>query len=178
MAPQRYKYRAEEFYAQKLVGRTLPAVRLPSTIGDEVDLSKVSAKWIVFYSYPGDGIGVKFPSLRGCTPEACGFRDLYSEFTAVGASLFGISTQTTSRQSEFVRRNDLQFPILSDSDLSFARALELPTLVVEGETVLDRLTLISDARHSIQKVYAVIADPETHPVDVLNFLRENASLNK
>lgn len=137
-----------------------------------MNLSKIEAKWIVVYTYPGDGLGVRFPSLRGCTPESCGFRDAYPEFEIMGAKVFGISTQSTSHQQEFARKNNLPFPILSDQALAFAKALSLPTLEVEGDTVLDRLTLIADKDHRIRHVFALITDPTTHAFETLDYLKE------
>jgi peroxiredoxin Q/BCP len=50
----------------------------------------------------------------GCTKEACHFRDLASEFAAVGAQPVGISADRATRQAEFDSRHDLGFPLLSD----------------------------------------------------------------
>ncbi|NBM16433.1 peroxiredoxin [Streptomyces sp. GC420] len=53
---------------------------------------------------------------RGCTAEACHFRDLAAEFRAVGARPVGISTDPVERQAEFAEAYGLGYPLLSDPD--------------------------------------------------------------
>ena len=51
------------------------------------------------------------PGARGCTPQACGFRDHYAELKALGVDhLFGLSTQELEYQKETVERLHLPFP--------------------------------------------------------------------
>jgi peroxiredoxin len=58
------------------------------------------------------------PGARGCTPQACSFRDHYAELKALDVDhLFGLSTQNVECQREAVERLHLPFPILSDEDL-------------------------------------------------------------
>src|SRR4051812_10030806 len=53
---------------------------------------------------------------RGCTVEACHFRDLITELNAVGGHPVGISGDSVERQAEFVSRHSLGYPLLSDAD--------------------------------------------------------------
>lgn len=57
---------------------------------------------------------------RGCTAEACHFRDLSAEFAALGAQPVGISADTTDKQHEFDTAHNLGFPLLSDPDRNVA----------------------------------------------------------
>lgn len=82
------------------------------------------------------------PGARGCTPEACSFRDLTDLFTAVGAQVLGLSTQDPDYQLEAATRLQLPYPLLSDADLQLTTALRLPTFTVDGMTLLRRLTMI------------------------------------
>ncbi|MBL8757924.1 MAG: redoxin domain-containing protein, partial [Phycisphaerae bacterium] len=66
------------------------------------------------------------PGARGCTPQACGFRDLHAEVAALGVRVWGVSTSTPAHQAEFVRRMGVPYPLLSDCDLSLTRAMKLP----------------------------------------------------
>lgn len=52
----------------------------------------------------------------GCTIEACHFRDVASEFRAVGAQPIGISGDSVERQAQFANRHSLGYPLLSDPD--------------------------------------------------------------
>lgn len=57
----------------------------------------------------------------GCTKESCHFRDLAAEFRALGAQPVGISMDSEDRQSEFAKKNNLDFPLLADVDGDVAR---------------------------------------------------------
>ncbi len=160
----------------RLVGRPLPPVRLPSTDGGEVDLAQLKGRWVVLYNYPKNMVdmpGVTIPKgwddvpgLRGCTAEACGFRDVHSEMRDQGAVVYGPSVQDTAYQREFIRRFHLPFPLLSDADLKLARALGLPTVEFGGETLLRRLTLIADPQGVVRTVFDKIPDPGGHAAEV------------
>jgi thioredoxin-dependent peroxiredoxin len=51
-----------------------------------------------------------------CTAQACHFRDLSSEFAAVGAQRVGISTDTVDKQAHFAQQRSFDYPLLSDAD--------------------------------------------------------------
>jgi peroxiredoxin Q/BCP len=53
---------------------------------------------------------------KGCTVEACHFRDLAREFKAVGGQPIGISGDTVQRQAEFAEKHTLGYPLLADPD--------------------------------------------------------------
>ena len=40
----------------------------------------------------------QIPGARGCTPQSCAFRDHHAELQALGARVFGLSTQTSDYQ--------------------------------------------------------------------------------
>ncbi len=132
-----------------LPGLRLPSIPLRSTYGDLVDLAGLTGRTVV-YCYPRTGQPDvdappgwnEIPGARGCTPQSCAFRDHYQELQALGAAVFGLSTQTTEYQREAVERLHLPFALLSDVDLAFATALKLPTFEVAGMTLIKRLTLI------------------------------------
>jgi peroxiredoxin Q/BCP len=51
-----------------------------------------------------------------CTAQACHFRDLGSEFAAVGAQRVGISSDTVDKQAHFAQQRSFDYPLLSDAD--------------------------------------------------------------
>src|SRR5262249_33733689 len=121
--------------ARHLAGMRVPAVKLPATDGTVVDLSKLRGRTVV-YAYPRTGEPGKdnpdgwdsTPGARGCTPQACSFRDHFAELSDLGVdSLYGVSTQSTPYQQEAARRLLLPFAILSDEKLMLAKAMNLPT---------------------------------------------------
>jgi peroxiredoxin len=164
--------------ADHLTGVQMPAVQLRSTDGSEVDLSTLPGTTVV-YAYPRTGRPDRevpaawdaIPGARGCTPQSCAFRDHHAELRALGARVFGLSTQDTAYQREVVERLHLPFPLLSDEDLILTRALRLPTFVFEGETLLKRLTLVlSDGR--VEKVFYPVFPPDRNAEEVVAWLRK------
>ncbi len=131
--------------ASHLPGRAMPALSLPATDGRQVALDALGSGRTVVYIYPMTGRpGVELPEgwddipgARGCTPESCGFRNLYAELQAAGAAqVFGLSSQPTEYQAEAVDRLHLPFAMLSDEHLALVDALGLPTFTVERDDAL------------------------------------------
>ena len=58
----------------------------------------------------------------GCTKESCHFRDLKSEFDAVGAQRVGISADPIDKQLQFAQKHNFDYPLLSDADRTVADA--------------------------------------------------------
>lgn len=163
--------------AGHLRGAALSGIPLPATDGREVDLSALAGRTVV-YAYPRTGEpGMPVPAdwdaipgARGCTPQSCGFRDLHHEFATLDTRVFGLSTQSTAYQREVVDRLHLPFPILSDADLTFTRAMGLPTFTFDGMTLLKRLTLvIRDG--TIEHLLYPVFPPDRSAGDVLTWLR-------
>ena len=159
-----------------LPGMGLPPVPLPSTSGGLVDLSGLSGRTVV-YCYPMTGRPDRdlpegwndIPGARGCTPQSCGFRDHHGEIRALGARIFGLSTQDTGYQEEAAERLGLPFELLSDSGLSFAQALNLPTFEVHGTTIIKRLALVVDDG-KIEKVFYPVFPPGENAGEVAAWL--------
>ena len=163
--------------ARHLNGMKLPDLALAATSGPAVNLSKLKGRTVV-YIYPRTGVpGVDappgwddIPGARGCTPQSCGFRDHFAELKALGvAHVFGLSTQDTEYQREAANRLHLPFPILSDAELKFARALKLPTFAAAGMTLLKRMALVVDDG-SIVKVFYPVFPPDKNAAEVAAWL--------
>ena len=111
----------------------------------------------------------EIPGARGCTPQSRASRDRHAELRALGARVFGLSTQDTGYQREAVERLSLPFELLSDEGLAFAKALTLPTLEVEGMPLVKRLTLvIRDGR--IERVLCSVVPPGENASEVVEWL--------
>ncbi len=169
-----------------LPGSAVPRIALPSTGGRSVRLDVVAARPAVLFFYPRTGEPGKspgpewdaIPGARGCTPQSCGFRDLHREFTGLGIQVFGVSTQTTAYQQEFVARNHVPFEILSDADLALTRGLRLPTFEYPvasggGTTLMRRMAwYVEDGR--IEKIWYPVFPPDRNAETVLQWLYERA----
>jgi peroxiredoxin (alkyl hydroperoxide reductase subunit C) len=164
--------------AAHLTGMRLPHVALAATDGSSVDLSALPGTVVVF-AYPRTGRPGEpslvedwdqIPGARGCTPHTSRFRDLHGEFTALGARVYGLSTQDTAYQREMVERVHVPFPVLSDAELALTRALNLPTMDVAGETLLKRIAWIA-RDGAIERVFYPVFPPDKNADEVLAALR-------
>lgn len=162
--------------ADHLPGMEVPRVSLRATSGATVDLSALPGRTVV-YCYPRTGRPGQelpagwdeIPGARGCTPQSCAFRDRHAGIRALGARVFGLSTQSTEYQQEAAERLRLPFDLLSDERLGFARALGLPTFEVEGMVLLKRLTLVVKGGR-IEKVFYPVFPPDANAGEVARWL--------
>ncbi|WP_223839767.1 peroxiredoxin [Saccharopolyspora pogona] len=135
----------------------------------------------MFYIYPlTDRPGTdlpegwdSIPGARGCTSEACSFRDHHEDLHDASATrVLGLSSQDTDYQREVVERLRLPFKMLSDPALAVVGALDLPTFEVGGMTLYKRLTLII-RDGAIEHARYPIFPPNEHAQQVLTWLRGN-----
>lgn len=157
----------------------LPSIELTSTEGNKIDLSRHPG-WLVLYCYPMTGRPDRklpdnwdsIPGARGCTPQACAFRDHYRELTGLNAAVYGLSTQTTEYQLEAKRRLQLPFDLLSDHLLEFATALNLPVFEVDDMKLIKRVTLIA-GNGKIKKFFYPVFPPDINATQVVNWFKTN-----
>ena len=155
----------------------MPAVVLPGTAGGTVDLGRATSAWTVLYCFPRVSQPDsqpppdwdRIPGARGCTAQACDFRDLHQRLVALGAVVFGISTQTPVALPEVATRLRLPFELLSDEGFLLTRALGLPTFTAGSRRLLRRLTLI--VRNGvIETVFYPIFPPDRSTAPVVDWL--------
>lgn len=167
--------------ARHLPGRSLPPLTFQTTEGEQVKLDAVGTGRWVLYLYPLTGEpGAdmprgwdQIPGARGCSQEACSFRDNLGALQARGAQrVLALSSDRAEYQQDLVRRLHLPYPMLSDPGLTLARALELPTFQANGMTLYKRLTLIVDGDR-IAHVFYPIFSPGSHADEVLDWLRSH-----
>src|SRR5277367_4744769 len=97
-------------------GDLVPDFELPDEDGTPRKLSDLAASGpVVLFFYPA-------AMTPGCTAESCHFRDLKSEFEALGAQRVGISADQVEKQKRFSDKYSFDFPLLSDPDGTVARA--------------------------------------------------------
>ena len=160
-----------------LQGRMLPQLTLDSSKGP-VSLRALSMNRLVLYVYPRTGrpgrpAGAEWDAIagaRGCTPQACGFRDHAAELAELGAALAGLSAQPLEEQVEFAERNHIPYPVLADPELRLGAALGLPTFEFEGARLYRRVTLAVEAC-AISKVFYPVFPPDRNAAEVVAWLR-------
>ena len=99
-------------------GTKAPDFSLPDQDGVMHSLSRYRGKKVILYFYPRD-------NTPGCTKQACGFRDLYPQFTEKGAVVMGVSKDSVASHKKFQEKYQLSFPILSDTELQVIQAYDV-----------------------------------------------------
>jgi len=167
----------ETSHLQRII---FPEASLLSTNDNLVNTTDFKKGITVVYCYPLTGRPdqeppkdwEQIPGAKGCTTQTLSFREKYDKFKKRNVRLFGLSTQTTEYQKEMVKRLDVPFPILSDSDLKLTKLLNLPTFEVEGKILLKRLTMIVEDG-VIVKVFYPVFPPSENAEEVLAWIELN-----
>jgi len=127
------------------VGQTAPAFTLDDQDGARVSLSDFVGDKVVVYFYPA-------ASTPGCTTEACDFRDNINSLKSAGYTVIGISKDAAPALKRFQSEQGLNFPLLSDPDLTVHNAYgAFGEKSLYGKTVMGtiRSTFVVDETGSI-----------------------------
>ena len=90
-------------------GKPAPDFALESDSGETVSLGSFRGKSVVLYFYPKD-------NTSGCTTQACGIRDAWSDFERAGAVVLGVSPDGVASHRKFKSDFELPFDLLADPD--------------------------------------------------------------
>jgi thioredoxin-dependent peroxiredoxin len=145
------------------VGDKAPDFTLPSQSGEQVRLSdRLGKQVVVLYFYPMD-------DTKGCTAEACAFRDSYEVFTGAGADVIGISSDSVERHAAFSGKHQLPFTLLSDKGGQVRKSYGVPAAlgVVPG-----RVTYVIDRQGTVRHVFSSMTNIGKHISDALQVVRE------
>lgn len=81
--------------------------------GNTVALKDFNGQKVVLYFYPEDDTPT-------CTDEACNLRDNYAALKAKGINILGVSPDDVDKHSDFTKKYDLPFTLLTDVDKTIA----------------------------------------------------------
>jgi peroxiredoxin Q/BCP len=95
------------------VGEQAPDFELEGTEGP-FRLSEHRGERVVLLFYPGDNTAV-------CTKQFCSYRDRPDDFSSLGATVVGISSQGLDSHRGFIEKNHLTVPLLADEDAAVAK---------------------------------------------------------
>lgn len=93
------------------IGQKAPAFTLKDQDGSDVSLSDFVGQNVIVYFYPA-------ASTPGCTTQACDFRDNINSLQSAGYQVLGVSKDPIAPLKKFQAEQGLNFPLLSDEDLS------------------------------------------------------------
>ncbi|KAI9883931.1 MAG: folylpolyglutamate synthase [Watsoniomyces obsoletus] len=105
--------------------------------GEKTTLKKLvdeSDQGVVLFTYPK-------ASTPGCTTQACLFRDAFTELTATGLSIFGLSTDSPKANTTFKTKQNLPYTLLCDPQATLIKAIgfkKAPKGTTRGVFVIDK----------------------------------------
>ena len=148
-------------------GKAAPAFTLPDADGNKVALKDLRGHDVIVYFYPRD-------NTPGCTKEACGFRDLWSDIQQAGAVVLGVSPDSQAAHEKFAVQHDLPFTLLSDPDKKVMEkygAWGEKTMYGRKTVGVIRSTVWVGADGKVKKHWRRVAKAAEHPAKVLEALQ-------
>ena len=143
-------------------GKRAPDFELTSDSGERVKLSSLRGKPVVLYFYPKD-------DTPGCTTQACGIRDVYSDFRERGAVVLGVSPDDEASHVRFKEKYSLPFTLLADPDHEVADKYGVwkeRNLYGKKSMGIERSTFVIDADGNVARAMRRVK-LATHATDVL-----------
>ena len=148
------------------IGDAIPAFSLKTDTGTDVSSASLKGKRYVLYFYPKD-------DTPGCTKEACSFRDSLPDFSALGVLVFGVSADDENKHAKFVKKFELNFPLLADPEHAFIDACGLwveKSMYGKKYMGIHRGSYVIDGKGKVEQRWEKVK-PETHGADVLAYLK-------
>lgn len=149
-------------------GTPAPDFTLPDENDEQHSLSDFRGKPLVLYFYPKD-------DTKGCTTEACGFRDDYRAYQQAGVEIVGISPDSSKSHMKFKKKYELPFTLLADVGHQVADQYGVWGRKKSWGREYDgifRTTYLIDADGKIRKVFEKVR-PADHSAEILASLQED-----
>lgn len=99
------------------IGQAAPNFDCVDSKGNPHSLKQymTEGKSVILYFYPKD-------STSGCTTQACDFRDSMARLNKGNYVVLGVSKDSAKSHENFIAKQDLNFPLLMDEDVSLHQA--------------------------------------------------------
>jgi thioredoxin-dependent peroxiredoxin len=149
------------------VGKAAPAFTLKDTDGSNVALKDLKGRNVILYFYPKD-------DTPGCTKEACGFRDGWTEIQQLNAIVLGVSADGQASHEKFASKYRIPFTLLSDPERKVMEKYgAYGEKVMYGKKTMGviRSTVWIGPDGKVKKHWAKVRDAAKHPDEVLAALR-------
>ena len=144
-------------------GDKAPDFTLPAQSGEPVRLKdRLGERVVVLYFYPRD-------DTRGCTAQACAFRDSHEVFAEAGAEVIGISSDSVDRHAAFAGRHELPFTLLSDQGGRVRKLYGVPAVL---GLLPGRVTYVIDREGTVRYVLNSMTNISQHVSDALDEVRK------
>jgi peroxiredoxin len=124
-------------------------------------------RWTALFFITEPGIGEVLPDLAGCTTGLCSARDASAEFARADVRVLGVSAHASGHLADFARARKLGYPLVEDGELKLGRALGVPEVQANGQTLFARAGVVLDRAGEVRALVHPITEPERHAVLVL-----------
>ena len=144
-------------------GKAAPDFALTNIEGKTVTLKDFAGKDLILYFYPKD-------DTPGCTKEACGFRDGWTDLKEAGAAVVGVSADGAESHKKFISKYKLPFTLLSDPDRKMMEKYgAYGEKMMYGKKTIGviRSTVWIGPDGKVKKHWKKVASAEAHPAQVL-----------
>jgi thioredoxin-dependent peroxiredoxin len=147
-----------------MIGQAAPDFSAIADNGATISLSSLRGTWAVLYFYPKD-------NTPGCSIEANKFEQALPEFQALGATVIGVSTDSSTSHTKFREKCNLTFPLLPDTDKIISKAYGVLGGLTGFLGVADRQTFLINPEGQIAQHWKCV-NPMTHAVEVQRELED------
>ncbi|HZK77160.1 MAG TPA: peroxiredoxin [Candidatus Kapabacteria bacterium] len=138
-------------------GDKAPDFTAETTTGSHISLHQYRGKEnVVLYFYPAD-------LSKGCSIEACKFRDEHAQFAKAHTVILGVSLDSREKHEQFTKEDKLNFPLLVDIDSTLCGKYGVP---IAFNKYASRWTFLIGKDGKIIETYHDV-DPRMHGVELL-----------
>ncbi|MGV3485603.1 MAG: thioredoxin-dependent thiol peroxidase [Planctomycetaceae bacterium] len=151
-------------------GKPIPPFQLIDADGHTIKSAQWAGAPVVIYFYPKD-------DTPGCTRQACGFRDVNAELKQLGATVVGVSGDSSASHAKFRDKYSLNFPLLSDPDHAVSKkfgAYREKNMYGKKSMGIQRSTFLIDPSGVVRKVWKRVR-VDGHDQQVIEALRALAT---
>ena len=144
-------------------GDPAPEILAKDQSGNEVKISDFKGKKVILYFYPKD-------DTPGCTAQACNLRDNYDSLLSKGYAVLGVSVDDEKSHQKFIKKFDLPFPLLADTDHTIVEAYGVwVEKSMYGRTYMGtaRTTFVIDENGIISEIIQKV-DTKNHTDQILS----------
>ena len=149
-----------------VIGKKVPAFKLPATGGQTISLAGLKGKNVVLYFYPKD-------STPGCTREGQDFRDNYRKFRARNTVILGVSRDTLKSHEKFKAAQEFPFELIADEDETLCNIFAVVKMKnMYGKKVrgIERSTFLLDDKGILRQAWRKV-NVDGHVDEVLDAVK-------
>lgn len=149
------------------LGKKVPALRVPSSGGDDFVLAEKKGKKIVLYFYPKD-------NTSGCTTEGIEYNELLPQFKKNNAEVYGVSRDSLKSHEKFICKYEFKFELLSDEEEILCKIFDvIKEKNMYGKKVLgiERSTFVIDENQKLVGEFRKVK-AQGHAAEILKFIKD------